>query len=219
MASQRTNTIRNGQSIRRDGSSRSATYIRTDARIERQVSIAGDDNAEIDTWLVGVSRGNPTLKTARNIGGLSLTLLESRALTPALMKKYANYGRFLGMTLMHQNDLSERFRAFSAKQKWETDRVHLDNRLIFLGPKKGPQLGAVCFGVTDKSVLEQYDRTMDYLVYEEGLDLKPRKDFIPHITIDTARHKDMQVLKLPQIPIFGILDAPTLSAFASTARR
>lgn len=220
MSSQRTTAaIRSGNPIRRSANPRSTTYIRTDARIERLVSVDSGDNSTINEWLITASRANPTLKTARNLGGLSLTLVESRALTPALMKKYADYGKYIGMTSMHQKDLSERFSNFVTQQGWQNGLTHLGNNLIFLGPKKGAQLGAVCFGVNEKSVVEQHKEAIDYLVYEEGLDLHPKNDFIPHLTIDTARYKDMQILRLPQIPGRIALDAPQLSTFASTARR
>ncbi len=220
MASRRTSTaIRNGKPIRRESSPRDAKRVRSDARVERLVSIQAADNADISEWLISASRKNPTLKSARNLGGLSLTLIQSKVLTHALMRKYSDYGKLVGMTGHYQRELSDRFSNFATQQRWGSGMVTLENRLIFLGPKTGAQLGAVCFGVTDREVLEQHAQAIDYLVYEEGLDIPPGKGFTPHITIDSARHKDMQILSLPQIPKRITLDAPGLSTFVGTERR
>ncbi len=222
MSSQRsTQAIRQGRPARQGNDPRKRSGVRSDARIEKPVSIAPGDNRALNDWLVRVTRNNPFMKTARNLGGLSLTIIESDVLRPALVKRYADYGRYLGATLQHQQEIRERFERFVDNMNWldvDPDSA-LDSRVHFLGQTKGGQLGPLCVMVTDRRILEMRSDTINYLRDEEGLDINPPEAFKPHLTIDNVRYKDVSVLQAPATPRAVTLEPITFAAYASHTPR
>lgn len=216
----------NGPRPRNDTHQSNTSVVRAHTRISRFVSIEGRDNTEFERWLVESTRANPDLKNMRNIGGLSLSLVENRFLYPALRQKYEDFGRYYGATESIQRGLSQSLAAFIASvdgtEQWQKRSFKPAPRLRTLYQKDREVPISIVF---DGEVLrEQREQVYDFLRNDEGLKVhdpnaQPGKMYIPHISLLNAPPKVAERVRLPPMPREIILGPVGLSSTVESIRR
>lgn len=216
----------NGPRPRNDTRPSNTSVVWAHTRISRLVSIEDNDNKAFEKWLVESTRANDELKNMRNLGGLSLSLVENRFLYPALRKKYDDFGRYYGATQSIQRGLSQSLDAFIASvaetEQWQKRGFKPAPRLRTLYQKDRKVPISIVF---DSEVLrEQREQVYDFLRYDEGLKVhdpnaEPGKMYIPHISLLDAPPKVTKSVRLAPMPQEIILGPVVLRSTVESIRR
>ena len=198
-----------------------AEKFRADLHIERPVSIH-PKNDPLNNWLIEFTRTNRALKDTRNLGGLSLTIIESEDLHIALSRRYKDYGTQKGKTQNIQRHFVRNFGEYILEQQpellWEQEEsmteVRVEGRLRTLGSSRRPSL---CLMLASDMLYEEHAQIMDYLRHEENLRMPTSQTtFLPHITVVKATANLINGAKIPDHPRNIQLDAP--GAIASVSK-
>ncbi|MBP9852918.1 MAG: hypothetical protein QG629_800 [Patescibacteria group bacterium] len=241
MASSRTGTMyAKGMPVRNDSrkvhknSLATQNKFRADTRIERQLSIEGDHNVDLESWLNRFTRQNSALKNTRNLGGLSLTIIEDGVLGKALRRKYRDYGTDAYKTRAIQEKLRDSFAVFTAESRvatavmqrdfgnadayrqsqegqWDEADVAIKARLRVMG---GGVRSSLCVMVDSPALQSEYEGALDFLRNEERLNVQPdpKHQYLPHITITRSPTDHFKKLNVPDLPASLTVEAPIIAA-------